>query len=130
MLALRQHRGAMANCDLTAYQPICPLANGRADQAKGSLRKVPWVLSLSGVLLVLFFRQGKKSTEETMWEFSNELPDKPKFERILLLWDYSQEHDILVSVIDHGMRASLGTVVTQAEFNALFRAVQNHFARA
>ena len=38
----------------------------RADKGKGSLRKVPWVLSLSGVLLVLFFRQGKKSTQQTV----------------------------------------------------------------
>ena len=41
-----------------------PLANEHADQAIGSLRKVPWVLSLRGVLLVLFFRHGKKSTQK------------------------------------------------------------------
>ena len=37
-------------------------AKGRADQAIEFLRKVPWVLSLSGALLVLFCRQGQKST--------------------------------------------------------------------
>ena len=39
-----------------------PLANEHADEGIGSLRKVPWVLSLSGALLVLFCRHGQKST--------------------------------------------------------------------
>ena len=38
------------------------LAKWHADQAIGSLRKVPWVLSLSGALLVLFSRHREKST--------------------------------------------------------------------
>ena len=41
---------------------ISPLAKWRADKAIGSVRKVPWVLSLRGALLVLFCRQGQKST--------------------------------------------------------------------
>ena len=35
---------------------------GRAHQGDGFPRKGPWVSSLGGVLLVLFFRHGKKST--------------------------------------------------------------------
>ena len=41
---------------------ISPLVKWRADKAIGSVRKVPWVLSLRGALLVLFSRQGEKST--------------------------------------------------------------------
>ena len=47
---------------LNSALAISPEAKWRADKGKGSLRKVPWVLSLSGALLVLFSRQGEKST--------------------------------------------------------------------
>ena len=73
MAALRRHCGSMANCDLTAHWPFCPLAKGRADKGIGSLRKVPWVLSLSGVLWAPFCHHGQKGAEK-------ELTDKPKFE--------------------------------------------------
>ena len=47
---------------LNSVSAHLPLANEHADEGIGSLRKVPWVLSLSGTLLVLFCRQGQKST--------------------------------------------------------------------
>ena len=54
-----------------------PLANEHADEGIGSLRKVPWVLSLSGVLSVAFCRHGQKATQ------AYRQIDKLKFEECL-----------------------------------------------
>ena len=48
-------------------------AKGSRTQVVGSVREAPWGPPLRGALLVLFSRQGEKSTHIN-------LPDKPKFE--------------------------------------------------
>ena len=49
-----------------------PMAKGSRAQVVGSVREAPWGPPLRGALLVLFSRQGEKSTHIN-------LPDKPKF---------------------------------------------------
>ena len=49
---------------------ISPPVKWRADKAIGSVRKVPWVLSLRGALWAPFSRQGEKGAKTY----------KPKFE--------------------------------------------------
>ena len=51
-----------------------PMAKGSRVQVVGSVREAPWGPPLRGALLVLFSRQGEKST------YIN-LPDKPQFKK-------------------------------------------------
>ena len=64
--ALRRACGYSGFGDPTRNQTLSPLSGrkSRADKGIGSLRKVPWVLSLSGALWVPFSRQREKGTKE------------------------------------------------------------------
>ena len=53
-------------------RPFCPPAKRQRRTGDRILKESTWVLSLSGALLVLFSRQGEKSTHI-------HLPDKPQF---------------------------------------------------
>ena len=62
--ALRRPCGLAGLGDLARNRTLSPLCGrkSRADQVVGFSREAPWVTPLSGALLVLFSRQGEKST--------------------------------------------------------------------
>ena len=72
--ALRRGCGLPATRELPAHKAFLPpRQKGSAGQGIGSVRKGPGSFPYVAILLVLFFRHGKKSTQ-------SHLPDKPKFE--------------------------------------------------